>query len=166
MARNWSPEQRAAAAERMRQMNADPAFRARKVEGCRTDAVRASRADKMRVLRAKMEADPALRDKWYRAVCRSRTTKAYRAAKAEEMRQRMVADPELRIRASENARRRNADPAARSRQVAGRRGFQVPVGFEQLYRALRRKVGATEARRLVREEAVRAAQKAAKRGRE
>lgn len=48
MARNWSPEARAAHAARMRALNADPAFAAARAEAARTPEARARRAASMR----------------------------------------------------------------------------------------------------------------------
>lgn len=48
MARNWSPEARAAHAERMRGLNADPAFAAARAEATRTPEARARRSACMR----------------------------------------------------------------------------------------------------------------------
>lgn len=163
--RNWSPEQRAAAAARMRAMNADPAFRAAKIAACRRPECRAARAEVMRATNARMQEDPALKEKWLAAVSKTRRTKAYRARAAEQMRQRMASDTALQEAASLHARQLNADPATRKRQVDGRRRAVVPHGFEETYRILRRKVGRAEALRLVREEAVRQAQRAAQRQR-
>lgn len=48
MARNWSPETRAAHAARMRALNADPAFAAARAEAARTTEARAQRSACMR----------------------------------------------------------------------------------------------------------------------
>lgn len=147
--RGWSAEARAAASERMRRLNDDPAFAARKAAAQRTPEARAGRAEIMRRVNAKIEGDPQLRAARNAALRQARQRPEYRAARAEQMRRRMAEESGLKQAAAAHATEINADPAVRKRQSSGRRGFEVPPGWEATYRILRRKVGAREAIRLV-----------------
>lgn len=134
--RNWSPEQRAAAAARMRAMNADPAFQAAKTAASRRPENRAARAKIMRATVARIQEDPALKAKWLDAVTTARRDTDYRARAAEQMRAQLA----------EGGR-------------GGRKAAPVPPGFEETYRLLLPKVGGREALRLVHEEARRCAER-------
>ena len=119
-----------------------------------------SASDRMKALNERMKTDPILKGRNRSGIRKTRQTPEYRAKQAEVMRQRWrdpVTGQRLREGVKANADRINGDDEIRRRQWAGRRGWRIPDDLEPLYQKLRRKVGAVEALRMVRDQAKRGA---------
>lgn len=156
---SWTPERRAAQAERMRKRFADPEYRqhhaARMREAMADPERRAGRSQHMRELNERMRTDVGLKGANLAGIHRSYLN----PSRAEKLATRMtetMTRPQMRelARAHAAAADHCAIAERRWRRV---RGGPVPAGSEDMYAELRRQVGAREALRMVRAHAAKKA---------
>lgn len=124
----WTPERKAAMAQRMRTRWKDPDYRrdqSRKRAAAMQDpARRAAASARMKRLNARMRDDEELMRKCVRGQKKVRRTPAYRAMQSAVMTD-IMARPELRRRARFHCIAINKKPKVRKRQWAGRRRKQA-----------------------------------------
>jgi hypothetical protein len=179
----WSPERRAAQAERMRRINGDPDVMTKRAETLATSPkVRAARQRNAR----KMALDPECQAKSraWRATPEGKASLAAAARRLNELRavdgpirdawlsgqalsnasdaKRAAASRTLKLlHQRDDYRERqtillkwiHGDPDVQARRVATRRAGKVPKGASKRYRALRDRIGPEEAMRIVQSEA-------------
>lgn len=155
----WTPERKATQAERMRVRFSDPEQRRVRSESQKAIMAKAELRERqsgiMRRLNARMKTDPELKIANHTGQIRSFANPARIAKHSARMKRTWAERPDMRDMARQHCA--GLDHAANAeKRWAKARGGAVPVGSEQLYQALRRKVGSKEAFRMVRDEAARA----------
>lgn len=121
---SWTPERRAAQAQRMRNRFRDPAEREK--QRVRATALmadperRAAASARMKRLNARMRDDEVLRAKCIRGQKRTRRAPAFRKMQSLVMSE-LMARPDMKRMARFHCLRINKNPKVRRRQVAGRR---------------------------------------------
>lgn len=122
---SWTPERRAAQAERMRQRFKDPAHRAahaaKMAKAMQDPARRAASSARMKKLNARIRDDDTLRAKVIRGQKRVRRAPQYRAIQSAVMKDLMARRRELRRGARFHCISINKNPKVRKRQWASRR---------------------------------------------
>lgn len=115
----WPPERREAFSLKVRARWRNGAF-AKRRPATITDAERAARSARMKLLNARMRDDEQLKSKCIRGQKRVRRSASYRAMQSLVMTD-VMARPELRRAARFHCIKLNKNPRVRKRQWAGRR---------------------------------------------
>jgi hypothetical protein len=145
----WTPERRAAQAERMRQNNRDRAYAEHRIAAVKASTFnRVRKASLMRKLNKRRADDIDLNRRWRVAISRANL----KPERREQLRRQMIAIH----RYWEQERDRPDIVAMRSergrRAAASKRGLALPPELMPVYERIRRKVGMREAVRIMAEQ--------------